>query len=55
VGARLVDHVFVLIVWGVRRGSDEEPAIDTFGKAVCLNESLNEIAAVELPILRSGN
>jgi hypothetical protein len=49
-----VDHVFVLIVWGARRGANEEPTIDTFGKAVCLNESLSEVAAVELPILRSG-
>jgi len=50
----LVDHVFVLIVRGARRGADEKPAIDTFRQAVCLNESLSEIAPVELPILRSG-
>jgi hypothetical protein len=41
-----VDHVFVLIVWGARRRVDEEPTIDTFGKVVCLNESLSEVAAV---------
>ena len=51
-----VDKMFVtvLVVWGARREEDEEPAINTFGKAAHWNENLSEVTAVELPILRSG-
>jgi hypothetical protein len=37
-----------------RREADEKPAIDTFWKVVRFNQSLSEVSAVELPILRGS-